>query len=177
MNQSAVSNNIVINENPNNQISEKALKFNKRKKLALHQLPFVDNEEGKIGLSFWSVPKRGGYHGGNDTGKALALLYLKHLRADNDDSGGVLQSIALDMFDFPDFDHRDSLDDAVRGQAVGFFSEIEKLLKAAVAPLGGCLDSIDEKELLKRANQGLNLTQDEHIEELKGVLNPKLFSF
>jgi hypothetical protein len=171
MNQSTVSNDIVSNENPNKQFSEKALKFNKRKKLALHQLPFVDKEEGKIGLSFWSVPKTGGYHGGNTSGKALALLYLKYLRTDNKDSGGFLQMIALDMFDFKDFPNEDKKADAVKGQAVGFFMEIEKLLIAAVGPLGGCLDSMDERDLLKRANIGLNLTEDEAIKEIESVLN------
>lgn len=153
------------------------LKFKNRKKLPLHRLPFVDKEEGKLGLSFWSVPKSGGYHGGSDTGRALALLYLKHLRSNAGESNSMLQHIALDMFDFQDFPNRDKREDAVRGQAVGFFKEIEKLLIAAVVPMGDCLDSIDENELLKRANKGLNLTEEEYIEELNSMLDPKLFRF
>jgi hypothetical protein len=172
MNQSRASNDDINNVSSHNQINDKVLKFNKRKKLALHQLPFVDKEEGKAGLSFWSVPKTGGYAGGNVTGRALALLYLKHLRAHgSSEHGGLLQCIALDMFDVTDFPDTDQNEEAVRGQAVGFFYEIEKLLIAAVGPMGACLDSMDEKDLLKRANVGINLNEDDFTRDMLIALN------
>ncbi|HEY0209509.1 hypothetical protein [Acerihabitans sp.] len=126
------------------------LKFNNSRKNQTHRLPFVGKKQGKIGLSLWNVPPTGGYDGGCETGKALALIFIKHLREHSRSPGGILQHIALDMFGVETL----GIDDTRTGQAVGFFSEIEKCL-AEMAPYMTGLDAIDPQVLLKHANRGL----------------------
>lgn len=165
MNQSTSCNSVSNNVNIDTQTTETKLKFKKSKKFPVRQLPFVDKEDGKAGLSFWSVPKTGGYAGGNITGRALALLYLKHLRANGPVFGGLLQSVVLDMFD-KQCDPNNPALSSLRGQAVGFFTELEKIITVATAQLGSCLDSMDEKDLLKRANGGINLNEDDYTRDM-----------
>ena len=119
----------------------------------LHRLPFVNRVPGKAELSFWAVPKTGGYHGGTQTGEALARLYLKHLKAHGGASGEALQMIALAMFGF-ESDHSPE-QDSLHGQAVGFFWEMDRWLADAVQQAGGGLDRFDDADLLRAANAGL----------------------
>lgn len=133
-----------------------SLSFKNRRKLPAHRLPFVGEVHGKIGLSFWTVPKAGGYRGGCQTGEALAHIYLKHLKDHESDSGlGSLQRIALDMFGCELEDSPEQA--ALRGQAVGFFSVLDAWLAGAAKHLCGGLDEYDNKTLLKAANTGLTL--------------------
>lgn len=133
-----------------------SLSFKNRRKLPAHRLPFVGEVHGKIGLSFWTVPKAGGYRGGCQTGEALAHIYLKHLKDHESDSGlGSLQRIALDMFGCELEDSPEQA--ALRGQAVGFFSVLDAWLTGAAKHLCGGLDEYDNKTLLKVANTGLTL--------------------
>lgn len=134
----------------------KPLQFKIRKSRPIHRLPFVGKEKNAIGASFWAVPKTGGYRGGCQTGEALALIYLKHLKEHACETGLTsLQRIALDMFDC-EFSDSPELS-ALRGQAVGFFSVLEQWITAAAKHLDGGLDKHDSKALLKVANTGLNL--------------------
>lgn len=133
-----------------------SLSFKNRRKLPAHRLPFVGEVHGKIGLSFWTVPKAGGYRGGCQTGEALAHIYLKHLKDHESDSClGSLQRIALDMFGCELEDSPEQA--ALRGQAVGFFSVLDAWLAGAAKHLCGGLDEYDNKTLLKAANTGLTL--------------------
>ena len=69
---------------------------------AMFNLPFVGPCIGKVGRSYWAVPKTGGYLGGWETGRALAHIYMQYLRQlvdDGDHDRGHLQHIVLDMFD------------------------------------------------------------------------------
>ncbi|ODC03497.1 hypothetical protein BFW38_08000, partial [Terasakiispira papahanaumokuakeensis] len=100
------------------------LRFHHRKPYPLHQLPFIDNVPGKRGLSFWAVPKTGGYSGGCKTGESLARIYLKQLKTHHTDfNEGRLQSIVLDMCEVER--GGDPEQGALCGQVVGFFSELE----------------------------------------------------
>ena len=133
-----------------------SLSFKNRKKIPTHRLPFVGEVHGKIGLSFWIVPKTGGYRGGCQTGEALARIYIKHLKDHSNDSGLTsLQKIALDMFGCELADSPEQ--DALRGQVIGFFSVLDVWLAGAAKHLHGGLDEHDNKALLKAANTGLNL--------------------
>ncbi len=150
--------------------SEK-LVFNNQAKLAIHRLPFIGERSNKDNprLSFWSVPKTGGYHGGCVAGKSLALIYLKHLRdKQNHFSGGYLQSIVLDMFDVDSpIENKDPKIDALRGQAVGFFSMIESVLREFSSQMGG-LDKLDGQKLLDDANIGLSVDEEAYYASLDG---------
>lgn len=142
-----------------------ALRFKNRKKLPLHRLPFVDAVPGKVGLSFWAVPKTGGYFGGNETGGALARVYMKHLKEHGPGfGGGNLQMMVLDMFDCENGVSAEQ--DALRGQVVGFFVELERWLAGAAKYLDGGLDKHDNKTLLKAANAGLNFDNEAYMASL-----------
>jgi len=134
----------------------KPLQFKIGKSIPVHRLPFIGKSTNAIGVSFWAVPKTGGYRGGCQTGEALALIYLKHLKEHSCEAGVTsLQRIALDMFDCELSDSPEM--SALRGQAVGFFSVLEPWLAGAAKHLDGGLDEHDSKALLKAANTGLNL--------------------
>ena len=136
-----------------------------------HRLPFVGRKD-----SFgWDVPLRGGYDGGIETGRALALTYLKHLRGIvADPIGGLhLQDIALSMARH--FAANDGLTDipvlkqpeelrTLRGQIVGFFEVISEWSAASAKELGANLDRLDDAELLQRANRGLDFGPEERRE-------------
>jgi hypothetical protein len=136
-----------------------------------HRLPFVGRKE-----SFgWDVPLRGGYDGGIETGRALALIYLKHLRGNVvEPIGGLhLQNIVRSMARH--FAANDGLTDTpilkqpeelrtLRGQIVGFFDVISTWATAAAKELGAKLDPLDDAELLQRANRGLDFGPEERRE-------------
>jgi hypothetical protein len=56
------------------------LRFHKNRRSVWARLPFVDRQEAKSGYCSWAIPRHGGYLGGCEAGKALAMIYLKHLR-------------------------------------------------------------------------------------------------
>lgn len=133
----------------------KALRYTPQAKLPLHRLPFICKASPEIGgISFWSVPKTGGYGGGCETGRALAYTYLKYLREHGKDfNGGTLQGIALDMF-------KDGAEDnTTRGQVVGFFATLDQWLTFAAQEGGAELDKFETSLLIKDANRGLAYTQ------------------
>lgn len=145
------------------QTSTSPLKFKPRRKCPSHRLPFVDAVPGHLGLSFWAVPKTGGYDGGHRTGMALASIYMKYLKENDlsgDGGGALLGRIVLDMFDFES--HVGSLSaeqDALMGQVLGFFLELSPWLISAAKRLDGGLDQQDDKGLLKIANAGLGFPE------------------
>ncbi len=134
--------------------SQNVISFHNRRKLPVHRLPFFGKNQDEDTYSFWHIPKSGGYAGGCETGSALAVIYLKYLRAHGAVAGGSLQHIVLDMFDgVPGDDEEIS---SLRGQVVGFFSVLDKWLAGSARVLGGRLDSDENADLLKQANDGLN---------------------
>lgn len=131
------------------------LKFNNRKQLPIHRLPFVGPAADGVGLSFWRVPQTGGYTGGCMTGKALGRIYLKHCREHGSKDGGILQLIASAMLtpDQPESPEQEAL----HGQIVGFFAELEPWIAVAARNAGASLDTLRHADLLSEANNGLNL--------------------
>lgn len=136
------------------------LTFKPRKAYIHHRLPHVgtSNYKPECGISFWDVPLTGGYAGGCDTGAALAVILLKHLR-DLDKGDDMARfhfgSIANDWLDRAKNITPDQ-DDALRGQIVGFMAAITPWVIAATKQLGHKLDGVDSKEALKKANAGLS---------------------
>ena len=64
-----------------------ALKFNHKAKDPLHRLPFIGGKSKLLyGLSFWNVPATGGTEGGQITGRALAWVWLKHIKENGIDN-------------------------------------------------------------------------------------------
>jgi len=110
----------------------------------IEALPFVGTAKDKT-RDWWAVPKRGGYVGGCMTGKAAAMAYLRSLR-ENADCPGTLQNVALDMLGNPR-----SL--SLRGQAVGFFSHLDQILRS-VAPFWG---NEQDDHIRAEFRRGLNM--------------------
>ena len=111
------------------------LYFNNRRVIPLHRLPFIGPVRGRTQFSFWAVPRTGGYAGGND----------------------------VDMIDPAAAGSLTPEQAALRGQVVGFFSELDAWLEVAAYNLEGGLDAQSDKALLALVNAGLRL--DEHGEE------------
>ncbi|MBV1788618.1 hypothetical protein KQ940_11190 [Marinobacterium sp. D7] len=149
-----------------------AIRFKNRKELPFHRLPFVDGVPGRFDLSFWAVPKTGGYFGGNETGRALARIYMKHLKEHGASCDG--SNLGRMVLEFDRKNGASAEQDVLRGQVVDFFTELEIWLTGAAKHLKGGLDKDDNKTLLKAANAGLNFdneaymaTLDEEDEELQ----------
>lgn len=139
------------------------LRFHKNRRSVWARLPFVDRQEAKSGYCSWAIPRHGGYFGGCEAGKALAMIYLKHLRENGRGLGGDLQYVVLDMCNLG-FSTRKltEQENALKGQIVGFFCLLEDWLAAAVKLGGQNLDKVENAKLLKQANQWL-LVQDKEI--------------
>ncbi|WP_312774205.1 hypothetical protein [Atlantibacter hermannii] len=128
------------------------IKFNKRKKLALHRLPFIGGKsKSGFGLSFWSVPSTGGYSGGCITGAALAWIWLKHLENEaRQGEGNTPFTISRIVSELSDLSENDSL----KGQMIGFFEIIEIVLFKLISD-SRIHFTKDEKKLIEQANAGL----------------------
>jgi hypothetical protein len=137
----------------------------KREERQIQALPFVGTAKDKT-RDFWAVPKRGGYVGGCMTGEAAAMAYLNFLR-DNSGCGGpgMLQCIALDMFVGPRSDSLMGQSASLRGQAVGFFSHLDKVL-CSVAPFW---DIEQDDQIRAKFRRGLKMNgprTEAYIKEL-----------
>lgn len=124
------------------------LKFHVKKELPIHKLPFVGGKSSfRLGVSFWNVPDEGGYGGGNTTGRALALIFLKHLQENGSTSGGILGNIASDMGGIPESDAR-------YGQMISFFNTLEGVLALSLQQ-SNIKFTLSDIQLIKQANSGL----------------------
>jgi hypothetical protein len=110
--------------------------------------------------SYWGFPARGGYSGGCTTGAAAAMAYLKYLRVNPEarQFGGLLQNIAMDMLSERSTEIGPRASESLRGQAVGFFSTINKVLEQCVAMLDN-LDAHSFESLLGDVDRGLARTK------------------
>lgn len=132
------------------------LRSKPKAKTAWSRLPFVGKDHGKH-VSYWDVPPTGGFFGGIEVGKAVARLYLKHLRDErgNPDKTGStsLQIMLRDMYG-KTTSTKDE-DRSLTGQRVGFASELARWLEAAAERLGSSFDAIPEQSFVQQANEAL----------------------
>lgn len=156
-----------------------ALKYNHRASNNFSALPFVSNSRTKRDNRCWDVPATGGYFGGYRTGEAMALAFAKFLREDGEaaiapaqltcivesfmeryeqEGGKTMRSLPMNQYsdEFSSF----------RGQYVGFFNTITKMLADAAVRLGGEFDRTSERELVDRANAGLGFRETAFLESL-----------
>jgi hypothetical protein len=129
----------------------------------LAQLPYRDPRgyhDGK--LPYWDVPATGEWVGGCKTGKAAAIAYLKYLgelqRTPGAPYDGHLAGIALAMFG-------ENCDDSLRGQIVGFFSRVDKLLLAATHHLYSPDEEVSFASLGEQMKEGLAWTKADDVEQ------------
>ena len=130
----------------------KKLQFRPERSLPVHRLPFVRVK--KKGVCYWNVPRAGGYSGGCETGRALALVYLRS-RKENRQDITFLQYIVLDMFRVEFKSKTTSGYRSLKGQVVGFFSELDRLFLANEKDRNAYLESMDNQKLLANAQRGL----------------------
>jgi hypothetical protein len=131
------------------------LTFKKNQAIPLHTLPFVGKSKSKGMLSCWKVPATGGYGGGVLTGESLAKIYIKHLSENAANRGAAtLPIVVLDMLGHDPFNATPE-EVTLKGQIVGFFTEIERWLMPSAVLLKDEINNIDNKTLLKSANKGL----------------------
>lgn len=127
----------------------------------LHHLLRGDTEEARAAdRPSWGLPARGGYSGGCIAGSAAALVYLKHLRESPRcrAAGGSLQTIAIHMLSERSTALGTRASESRRGQAVGFFSTINKVLEQCVAMLDN-LDAHSFEFLAGDIDRGLARTK------------------
>ncbi|MET4161945.1 hypothetical protein ABIE61_001794 [Marinobacterium sp. MBR-111] len=137
------------------------LKFNNRKQLPIHRLPFVGPAADGVGLSFWKVPKTGGYTGGCMTGTALGRIYLKNLREHGAIRGGALAHIVTGMLEQHSLKPTEM--GSLHGQIVGFMEALEPWLAIGARNAGASLDTLRHADLLAEANNGLNLDEAAYL--------------
>lgn len=131
------------------------LRFNKRRALALHRLPFIgkrDNADGRHAFSpldWWCVPDTGDYSDGNDAGRYLAVIYMKYLLDNHDKTHHELPWIVSDMFKGVE------LKDSVKGQVVGFLATLGGFLSKSAPLFSEYLNSHESEQLLKKVNASL----------------------
>lgn len=147
-----------------------AIKFNNHKKIPFHRLPFVSPSRNTVNAKFWSLPLQGGYGGGYQAGAAMAEAFLKHFRQNDNDLhneltiivGSMMQQFAsldgLRMDSLPVLDQSDAYH-SFRGQYVGFFNALTSWIAEHVRIFGQNLDQLSERELIKRAKEGLSKTE------------------
>ncbi|MHA6196575.1 hypothetical protein ACX3YG_19635 [Pseudomonas wadenswilerensis] len=128
------------------------LKF-KRRKGAVAKLPYVGADHHS-GCSMWDVPSTGDYWGGWDTGQALALVALKHVKSHHDYPAGHLGHIAASWLERAQQAAPEEFA-TLRGQVLGFMRTVEVAAIGGLFHAGYDTDSWDEKSLLKEANKGL----------------------
>lgn len=155
------------------------LSFRPKKKTPIHRLPFVGSEHTENGcFSFWNLPAAGGYQGGFSTGKAVALMYLKHLRGTRQPDADMESAYLIWMVDawtermFSCLKQADSADKiplrglligkqdtteraALRGQMAGFLSVLSECLSGAVRTRDSSLNQYSNESLLDHANAGI----------------------
>jgi hypothetical protein len=135
-------------------------------------------KRGQLGATkkgLLNLPATGGYLGGNETGKAMALNLLKEMRASEPGLGFLrmqwmisefMRRMELDgghaVYDRPVAEWSDA-EDSRRGQYVGFIGTLSHWMEIAVREMGSELDSLSENLLLTMASDGLNFDMDERL--------------
>lgn len=107
-------------------------------------------------VSFWSVPLTGGYAGGVHTGDALAVLALRYLRQNPEETKDEnhLVSTALGWLETAKSANAEEFE-TLKGQVVGFIGRITPWTIAAARHVGQSLDTHDPEKILEQANSGL----------------------
>jgi hypothetical protein len=165
-------------------IKKPALKLVSKPKYkpGFRKLPFIAGWNSKAKAPYWNVPATGGYHGGYETGAAMAIAMLKFMREEN--SGfepvitcslpEVIESFMIrfveeqgsEMLDRKSADRTESFA-SFRGQYCGFFNTLCNWLSAAAkSPGGENLDNVAEGLLVARANAGLGFDASAWIASL-----------
>ena len=153
----------------------------KRDDFAFRNLPFVAGKREKVAARAWTIPASGGYFGGYDVGKAMALLYLKFDRA----HGGINMHAHLTAIVESFFIRIDELGgmaaynsyrageeendgiQAIRGQFIGFMNTISDRLTLASKFMFQDVETITEEQIFELANVGLNFDFVAYMGSLK----------
>lgn len=144
-------------------------------KTAWDRLPFVGKDHGKY-QSSWDVPLTGGYFGGIEVGEIVARMFLKYLRDTRDDPlkmGSMRFGMVLEALHSRTPTTKDE-ESALRGQQVGFRSEIAYWLDAAAERLGSSFDAIPARSFVQQANEALLRTDAQLMAAIKADQKTKV---
>jgi hypothetical protein len=116
----------------------------------------------------WGPPASGEYSGGCATGRAAGKAYLKILSESPNvrTAGGSLQHIAIDMLCGQSTDLGTTTGESLRGQAVGFFLELDMALAMLMKQ---CRVSQSFEELTAEMDKGLARTKADDEADLKAA--------
>lgn len=128
---------------------------------AWNRLPFVGKDHSAR-ANDWDLPLTGGYLGGIEAGEFVARMYLKYLRDERESPIRLGSSRLQEMLNSLAAKQPSSKaeEDALRGQRVGFISEIGYWLEAAAERLGSSLDAIPERSFICQVNTALSKTDE-----------------
>lgn len=152
------------------------LKHKAGRSYGFYSLPFIFDSNVTTQCPYWHVAPTGGRRGGEAVGEAMALAYLKLLRekpehADPEELALIAESMMV-RFEQEGGAAMASLcaDDgcsqgyrSFAGQFTGFFMTLATWLQAAAVQLGTELDMVTERDLLRRANDGLGFDESAYI--------------
>jgi hypothetical protein len=131
-------------------------------------LPFVGDPQSSH-APYWTLPASGGYCAGYETGRDMALAFLKFLRQGDHSAGYVFYLSRIALSFFSRIDDQGGLGalnagqytvqlDSLRGQFFGFFNELGAWLGTACRDDAQHLDTLNFCELCKRAAAALENT-------------------
>lgn len=152
---------------PQSKRKQIGLRVKSEKSDAWERLPFVGKDHGGT-LTCWDVPLTGGYFGGIEVGKIVARMYFKYLRDHQKDPilfgsihlRGIIEALNAKV---PATEEEAQ---SLKGQKVGFMSEIGYWLESASREIGACLDAIPERAFVQQANESLDKTDASLMEKL-----------
>ncbi|MBX8516066.1 hypothetical protein K5D69_15330 [Pseudomonas cichorii] len=151
----------VIPKTPRRTLKSKqiGLREKSEKNNAWDRLPFVGRDHDPH-VSSWDVPMTGGYFGGIEVGKVVFRMYLKYVRDEQGNPLALFNTHLVSMLHSMDCKNpvTDEEKASVRGQRVGFLSELSVWLEAAACKLGSSLDAIPHRSFVQSANEALQRT-------------------
>jgi len=135
-------------------------------KTSVFRLPFVGEfDDDQKEFRYWDVPLTGGYFGGEITGKALGVAYLRFVELseaddrDDDTLSAIVMAMARKIAEHDAFKYKESETVAaasIRAQMQAFLAVIDKQLSDD--PINAVtLEATTEKEIIDLANKGLSL--------------------
>lgn len=125
------------------------------------KLPFTSTDLAYGQRGWWTIPAKGGYTGGCQSGQAAAHAFLKYLRERaRPFGGGTLQHIVLDMLG------SEKMSVSLRGQVVGFFSTLDYYL-GQLAAIDSGFDYVPFEALRERVEKGVARTRADELAEAK----------
>lgn len=152
------------------------LSFHADRSDPFERLPFVGQRSiPRRNFPYWDVPASGGYFGGCHAGRAMAYLYLRHVRSHG--RSEEVPTLGLMLLDWLDqaliragqdgiVARRPPWLEAMRGQLVGFAEVLSNWGGDAARFMGAPLDNLNDAKLLELLNAGVQFDEPAYLRHL-----------